>query len=451
MEIVWGVLAFLAGAGLTALVLRGSARSARAVLEERLRAREGELASLVRSAEAALAEATCAREERSRAVAEVARLSATLEAERSAHTERLRLLAAAEQRLSDSFRALSVEALSQSQSSFLELARATFEKYQVGAQGDLDARRQAIDELVRPLQESLTKVDLRIQELETTRAAAYSGLTEQLKALASGQSSLERETGRLVSALRAPAARGRWGEIQLQRVVEMAGMVAYCDFTPQPSVATGDGRLRPDLLVRLPGGKNVVIDAKAPLEAFLEALEAQGEDERRQKLVAHARQVRNHLLKLGEKGYWSQFSPSPEFVVLFLPGETFFSAALEHDPGLIELGVDRQVIVATPTTLIALLRAVAYGWRQAQVEENARAISELGRVLHDRLRAFVGHLAAVKRGLDSSVDAYNRAVGSLESRILPQARRFQDLGAAVGEEIEVLEGIDRGTRGVGDG
>jgi len=376
----------------------------------------------------------------------IAGLDTTLALERTANQKNLDILDRATEELRASFQALAADALKSNNQSFLELAKTSLEKFQTEAKGDLEARQKAVEHLVTPIRESLGRVDEKIHQIEEDRNKAYGDLTQQVQSLIGTQEQLRNETGNLVKALRAPSVRGRWGEIQLRRVVEIAGMLPYCDFAEQETVTTSDGRLRPDLVVKLPGGKQVVVDAKTPLQAYLEAIEAGDEEVRRARLADHARQVRDHMTRLSSKAYWEQFEASPEFVVMFLPGETFFSAALEQDPGLIEQGVAQRVIPASPTTLIALLKAVAYGWNQEKLARNAQEISALGKDLHDRLRSLAGHLEAVGKGLDRAVESYNKAVGTLESRVMVSARRFAELGAPVTDEIPEIEPIETTTR-----
>ncbi len=379
--------------------------------------------------------------EREKLLQQVARVEALLQAEQLNNKEKLQFLEEHRQQLETNFQALSARALAANNQSFLDLAKSTLGSFQQQAQGDLENRQQAINQLVQPLQESLHKVDHKIEQLEQKRSGAYARLDEQLKSLLSSQVKLESETGNLVRALRTPAVRGRWGEIQLRKVVEMAGMVNYCDFVEQET-ADG-GRLRPDMIIKLPNGRNIVVDSKAPLQAYLESLEATDDTQRASHLAHHARQIHDHLKKLSAKNYWEQFQPTPEFVVLFLPGETFFSAALAQDPGLIEAGVDQKVLLATPTTLIALLRSVAYGWRQEQLTENAEAISRLGREIYDRLATLNQYFVQMGKNLERAVDSYNKGMASLDSRVLVSARKFKDLGVGSSKEIEPLEQIDK--------
>jgi len=377
-------------------------------------------------------------------------LSTALERERARSEERQAAFEEVRRQLVGEFAELSQKALTQSSSQFLELADARMREAQQVAKGELDQRRQAIDQLLDPLRDQLGKYEEGIRLLELERQRAYTQLSEQVHHLSESQEKLQTETRNLVTALRSPATRGRWGEMQLRRVVEMAGMLEHCDFDEQVSTRGAEGQLRPDLVVRLPGSKNVVVDAKVPLQAFLDANEAADDDTRRTQLQLHARQLRSHVDSLAKKAYWQQFENSPEFVVAFVPGDPLLAAALEHDSSLLEHAVSSHVLLATPTTLIALLRAVAYGWQSEALAENAREVRRLGRELYRRLAVFGEHMGKTGRSLRSAVEAYNKAVGSLERSVLPQARRFHDLGV-VGEAEKddlALEQVDSVARNV---
>lgn len=362
--------------------------------------------------------------------------------EEATFTTRLDELRSAHSALRESFQSLSGDALKSNNEQFLQLARTELERIRVSAKAELDEKENAITSLITPIREGLEKYDRKLHEIELSRAQTFASLTERIEGMANASDILRGETANLARALRSSNVRGAWGELQLKRAVELAGMLEHCDFSTQHSVDTDDSKLRPDMVIHMPGNKTIVVDAKTPATAVLEAVNCQDDVLRKQLCEQHVIGVRAHIAALSKKAYWEQFERAPEFVVLFLPSEAFFSVALEFDPTLFEHSFEQKVIIATPTTLVALLKAVAFGWRQESIAQNAQEISALGRDLYERIRTLGEHFESVGEHLSKSVGAYNRAVGSLEKRVLPAARRFQSLGAADSKLIPELEALD---------
>lgn len=377
----------------------------------------------------------------------ITRLNTQLVIERQRHRERIAAMDQARRQLAATFAALSRRALKDNSESFLNLARENLRQFQVHAEDELEQREQAIETLVRPIREALDKTEQQIKEIEKERKEAFGSLAEHLRHVTAAQQHLQAETRHLVKALRRPEVRGQWGELTLRRLVELSGMATHCDFYEQEQRRTAEGTaVRPDMIVRVPDGREIIVDAKTPLDAYLSAVEAADDTQRVEHLRRHARKVRERVNELAGKRYWAQFENSPDFVVLFIPGDQFLSAAMEYDSGLLEEALRQKIVLATPTSLIALLRAVAFGWRQLVVAENVEKIRELAEELYHRVATFSEHMSRLGRGLSNSVDQYNRAVGSLERQVLPSARKFTELGIQTRKEIEALDPIEKGLR-----
>ncbi len=379
---------------------------------------------------------------------QVAQLQTTLELERQGHQEKLESFKEARQQLSESFTALSSQALKHNSEEFLRLANENLKYFQTKANSDFELREKSIENMIKPIREALEKTEEQIQGIEKERKQAYGALHSHLENMARTQEALQDQTRQLVTALRRPEVRGQWGELTLKRLAELAGMVEHCDFFQQQSINTEEGRQRPDMIVRMPDQREIIVDVKTPLDAYLSAIEATDDAARAEHMKRHAKNVRQRVQELSSKNYWSQFKNTPDFVVLFIPGEQFLTTALDIDRNLLEDALRKQVILSTPTSFVALLRAVAYGWRQEQLAKNAEVIRQVGEELYQRLSTFSGHLQKVGRSLESSLKSYNSAVGSFDSRVLPGARKFVELGITASKELEDAEQIETAVKQV---
>lgn len=379
---------------------------------------------------------------------EYAQLETELGHERMRALEKQAALEQLNSQLKDTFNAMATEALNSNNEQFLRLAKESLGQFHIKAEGELEKREKAVENLVKPIRDALEKTEKQVERMESGRQQAHGALTKHLETMAESHRLLQSETRNLVQALRRPEVRGQWGELTLKRLAELAGMVEHCDFQEQASVQTDNGQQRPDMIVRMPDKREIIVDAKTPLDAYLSAVEAVSDEERKTRLQQHARNVRARIKELSSKSYWQQFRHSPDFVVLFIPGDQFLSAALDVDHTLIEDALSQNVILATPTSFVALLRAIAYGWRQEVLAENAEVIREVGQDLYGRLATFAEHLSRLGRSLDSSVSAYNKAISSYDSRILPGAKKFTELGVTARKEPPRLEPIERSARHV---
>ena len=443
LTIVGFVVAALAGATVVYFAAAAPSRAAREALAVEKAAADA-TAGRVPQLEQTITELRERLEAADRRLAETV---ATLESERKNHAARVEELEKMGAEIERKFTVLASEALGKNSENFLKLVTERFDKHQVEADKDLEKRRKAIEALVKPIGDNLAKFEHKVGEIEKAREGAYRAITEQVKNLAEGQTGLRSETSRLIQALRQPKTRGRWGEYQLRNVLEMAGMTEHVDFLEEQTLQGDDGRLRPDVIVRLPGGKSVIVDAKTPLEAYLSAIDTDDEAVREQHMADHARHVREHARSLGSKEYWKALPETPDFVIMFLPGEAFYAAAIESDPGLFEQALQQRVLISTPTTLIALVKAIAYGWQQESLAKNVQVVAGLARDLFERIRVFGDHMGQLGQSLQQAVDRYNKSVGSLEGRVLPAARKFEAMGVvSSGSSIDEMTPVELETR-----